>query len=146
MNDAFRKAAHRASILVGSPLAFTIAVLLVVVWAATGPVLGFTNTWQLAINTCTTIVTVLMVFLIQNTQNRDSRALHMKLDELIIYTQGADNEMVELENLSEEQLDHLEQRFHQLAKVLGKNGNINTNASKATTPRARRGSRTARSR
>ena len=145
MNDVFRKAAHHTSILAGSPIAFTLALLVIIVWAVSGPAFAFSNTWQLMINTATTLVTFLMVFLIQNTQNRDSRALHMKLDELIIYTKGADNEMVELENLTDEQLDHLEQSFHQLAKILGKNGDINSNATKATPPRARQGSRTAKS-
>ena len=92
---------------------------MVVAWAITGPIFGFSDTWQLVINTGTTIVTFLMVFLIQNTQNRDSRALHMKLDELIIYTKGADNSFVDLENVSDEELDALEAQFHRLAKQLG---------------------------
>jgi low affinity Fe/Cu permease len=120
MNDAFRKAAHRISILAGTPLAFSAALLVIVLWAVSGPLFAFSDTWQLVINTGTTIVTFLMVFLIQNTQNRDSRALHMKLDELILYTEGADNELVELENLSDEQLDRLERHYHRLAKVLGR--------------------------
>jgi low affinity Fe/Cu permease len=120
MNDAFRKAAHRISILAGTPLAFSAALLVIVLWAVSGPLFAFSDTWQLVINTGTTIVTFLMVFLIQNTQNRDSRALHMKLDELILYTEGADNELVELEDLSDEQMDRLERHYHRLAKVLGR--------------------------
>jgi len=119
MNDLFRRLAHRTSILVGSPATFLFAVLVVVVWGICGPVFNFSDTWQLVINTGTTIVTFLMVFLIQNTQNRDSRALHMKLDELIIYTKGANDEMIDLENLSDAQLDLLEKRFHDLARQLG---------------------------
>jgi low affinity Fe/Cu permease len=122
MNDAFRRVAHRISILTGTPLAFSAALLVILVWAVTGPAFSFSDTWQLVINTGTTIVTFLMVFLIQNTQNRDSRALHMKLDELIIYTQGADNELVDAEDLSDAQMDHLEARYRQLAHILGKTG------------------------
>ncbi|MGE0685971.1 MAG: low affinity iron permease family protein [Dehalococcoidia bacterium] len=120
LSDLFRKAAHRTSVAVGSPVAFLAAFLVVLLWAVSGPIFKFADTWQLVINTGTTIVTFLMVFLIQNTQNRDSRALHMKLDELILYTKGADNEMVELENLSDEQMDALEAHFHALAKRLGR--------------------------
>ena len=120
MNDVFRKLAHKTSTLVGSPGAFLLAFAVVLCWLVTGPLFNFSDTWQLVINTGTTIVTFLMVFLIQNTQNRDSRALHMKLDELIVYTKGANNEMVNLENLSDKQLDHLEEHFHDLARRLGR--------------------------
>ena len=119
MNDLFRKLAHTTSIKAGSPVAFLLALAVVLAWGLTGPLFGFSDTWQLVINTGTTIVTFLMVFLIQNTQNRDSRAIHMKLDELIIYTRGADNAMVELENMSDEQMDKLDAHFHRLAKALG---------------------------
>jgi low affinity Fe/Cu permease len=119
MKDVFRKAAHKVSTLVGSPVAFLIAFAVVLAWAASGPIFGFSDTWQLVINTGTTIVTFLMVFLIQNTQNRDSRAIHMKLDELILFTRGANNNMIELENMSDEQMDRLENHFHRLAKTLG---------------------------
>jgi low affinity Fe/Cu permease len=120
LSDLFRKAAHNTSVAVGSPVAFLAAFAVVLLWAVSGPLFAFSDTWQLVINTGTTIVTFLMVFLIQNTQNRDSRALHMKLDELILYTKGADNEMVELENLSDDQMDALESHFHALAKKLGR--------------------------
>lgn len=119
MQDIFRKLAHRTSLVVGSPAAFLIAFAVVLAWAVSGPIFAFSDTWQLVINTGTTIVTFLMVFLIQNTQNRDSRALHMKLDELIVYTQGASNDLIELENLSDEQLDRIEEHFHALARRLG---------------------------
>jgi low affinity Fe/Cu permease len=120
MNEAFRKAAHFTSGVVGSPLAFLLALAVVIVWAATGPVFGFADTWQLVINTGTTIVTFLMVFLIQNTQNRDSRSLHVKLDELLLYTPGADNSLVDMDRLSDEQVTQLEEHLKNLAKVLGK--------------------------
>lgn len=120
MNEAFRKAAHHTSMLVGSPPAFLLALLIVMVWAVTGPLFGFSDTWQLVINTGTTIVTFLMVFLIQNTQNRDSRALHVKLDELILYTRGADNALVDIDRLSDEQVGQLEDHLKNLATVLGK--------------------------
>lgn len=98
----------------GSPWAFIIAVLVVVVWAITGPIFKFSNTWQLIINTGTTIVTFLMVFLIQNTQNRDTRAIHLKLDELIRGVKGARNTMMDLEELSDEELDHLHKEFQRI--------------------------------
>ena len=121
MNEAFRKAAHHTSVLVGSPPAFLLALLVVIVWGATGPIFGFSDTWQLVINTGTTIVTFLMVFLIQNTQNRDSRAVHVKLDELILYTKDADNSLVDMDSLSDEQIGRLEAHLKDLASALGKN-------------------------
>jgi low affinity Fe/Cu permease len=120
MNEAFRKAAHRVSGWVGSPLAFAIAFLVVLTWAVTGPAFGFSDTWQLVINTGTTIVTFLMVFLIQNTQNRDSRAIHLKLDDLILHLKGPDNSIVDTDNLTDEDIQRLEQRFNALARRLGK--------------------------
>ena len=137
MNDAFRKLSQRISGVVGSPAAFLIALAVVIVWALGGPLFGFSDTWQLVINTGTTIVTFLMVFLIQNTQNRDTRAIHLKLDELIIYTKGADNELVDLENLTDEEIDHLEKQYRALAKALGKNGAPKQNGNGAS---ARKGS------
>jgi low affinity Fe/Cu permease len=103
---------------------------------------AFSDTWQLVINTGTTIVTFLMVFLIQNTQNRDSRAIHMKLDDLIIFTEGADNELVDLQNLSDEQMDRLERRYHRLAKALGKDNG----SSRQNTPAKRAAQTTANGR
>jgi low affinity Fe/Cu permease len=120
MNEAFRKAAHFTSGMVGSPLAFLLALAVVAIWAAGGPIFAFSDTWQLVINTGTTIVTFLMVFLIQNTQNRDSRALHVKLDELLLYTPGADNSLVDMDRLSDEQVAQLEAHFKRLAEALGK--------------------------
>jgi len=114
-NDVFRKFAHRVAIHVGSPTAFVLAVLVIVVWAVTGPMFKFSDTWQLVINTGTTIVTFLMVFLIQNTQNRDALAMQLKLDELIRAVHGARNRLVELEDLSDEDLARLKAEFRNLS-------------------------------
>ena len=114
VQDAFRVFARNSSIILGSAWAFTIALLIIIIWAATGPAFHFSNTWQLIINTGTTIVTFLMVFLIQNTQNRDAKAVHLKLDEIIRSIKGARNELVDLEDLSDEELKKLEEQFRQM--------------------------------
>jgi low affinity Fe/Cu permease len=111
VSDAFRIFARRSSAILGSPWAFAAAILIIAVWAATGPIFHFSDTWQLIINTGTTIVTFLMVFLIQNTQNRDAKAMHLKLDELIRALKKARNELVDLEDLSDEELTKLEEQF-----------------------------------
>src|ERR1700746_3956768 len=111
VSDAFRCFAQRSSILLGSAWAFAAAVLAILVWILTGPTFHFSDTWQLIINTATTIVTFLMVFLIQNTQNRDAKAMHLKLDELIRAVKGARNRLVDLEKLSDEELKELEEQF-----------------------------------
>ena len=116
VRDAFRCFAQRASVLLGSAWAFCGAVLVIVVWLVTGPTFHFSDTWQLIINTATTVVTFLMVFLIQNTQNRDAKAMHLKLDELIRAVKGARNQLVDLENLSDDDLKKLEQQFQGLRK------------------------------
>ena len=100
----------------GRPSAFLFAGLTIIVWACTGPLFGYSDTWQLVINTGTTIVTFLMVFLIQNTQNRDSAALHVKIDELIRAIQGARNTVIDLDSLSDEELDELRSRYLHLAE------------------------------
>jgi low affinity Fe/Cu permease len=114
VRDAFHHFAQKTSLIVGSPWAFLLALLAIGVWLATGPMFGFSDTWQLIINTGTTIVTFLMVFLIQNTQNRDAKAIHLKLDELIRAVRGARNKLVDLEKLSDEELDNLEKEFTRL--------------------------------
>jgi low affinity Fe/Cu permease len=114
--DWFARCARGTSRLTGSPFTFTLAVLAIVIWAISGPLFHYSDTWQLVINTATTIVTFLMVFLIQNTQNRDAAAMHIKLDELIRAVHGARNRMVNLEDLTEEQLDALKQQFARLAE------------------------------
>ena len=98
-----------------SPVTFGIAAVTVIVWVATGPIFGYSDTWQLVINTATTIVTFLMVFLIQNTQNRDTQALQLKLDELIRSTEGAHNRMLDLEHLDDEHLERLQKIYEKLA-------------------------------
>jgi low affinity Fe/Cu permease len=100
----------------GKPITFLLCVLTILIWAASGPYFGFSDTWQLIINTGTTIVTFLMVFLIQNTQNRDAKAVHLKLDELIRAVGGARNKLVDLEKLSDDELKALEQEFEKLRK------------------------------
>jgi low affinity Fe/Cu permease len=114
VNKFFRKFSHKTSDAVGSPWAFMLAVLIIVVWAVTGPLFGFSDTWQLVINTGTTIVTFLMVFLIQNTQNRDAKAIHLKLDELIRGVEGARTGMVDLEDMSDEELQELQEEFKRI--------------------------------
>ena len=114
VRDAFRCFAQRSSSVLGSAWAFCGAVLIIVVWLVTGPTFHFSDTWQLIINTATTVVTFLMVFLIQNTQNRDAKAMHLKLDELIRAVKGARNQLVDLENLSDDDLKKLEQQFQGL--------------------------------
>ena len=116
MRDIFRKFAQTASLAVGSPWAFILATLIIVVWAVTGSLFGYSDTWQLVINTGTTIITFLMVFLIQNTQNRDAKAIHLKLDELLKGVKGARTSLVDLEDLSDEQLDDLQGYYERLHK------------------------------
>jgi low affinity Fe/Cu permease len=100
----------------GTPIAFTISLIIIIVWAIVGPIFHFSDSWQLVINTSTTIVTFLMVFLIQNMQNRDAKAIHLKLDELIRAMKGARNNLMTLETLSEEELEMLEKQFSRIAE------------------------------
>ena len=100
----------------GRPFTFTIAVAVIAAWAVTGPIFGFSDTWQLIINTGTTIVTFLMVFLIQNTQNRDSEAIQVKLDELIRLSKGGHNVLLDLEELEEEELDRIRASYCKIAE------------------------------
>jgi len=114
----FAQVVARAS---GRPQAFLLALAVVAVWAATGPIFGFSDTWQLVINTGTTIVTFLMVFLIQNAQNRDTEALQVKLDELIRVTEGAHNALLDLEELEDHELDRVRAEYSRLAKQAREN-------------------------
>src|SRR5436190_17147595 len=110
-NKAFSSFAQWVSRWSGRTPTFILAIAVVVVWAATGPIFRYSDTWQLVINTGTTIVTFLMVFLIQNTQNRDAKALHLKLDELLRSMKSARNKLINLENCSDEELEHIERQF-----------------------------------
>lgn len=116
MKNMFRIAANRISIWTGSATVFLGAVAVIIIWAFTGPIFNYSDTWQLIINTGTTIITFLMVFLIQNTQNRDGKALQLKLDELIRATKGARTTYVGLEDLSDVDLAELEKEFKLLAQ------------------------------
>lgn len=125
MANLFRKLSKHVSNIMGQPSAFVLAGLIIIIWALLGPIFHFSDTWQLVINTGTTIITFLMVFLIQNTQNRDTRAIHLKLDELIRSNKLARNTLIDLEELSDEEMDqlHLEfsalkQAFHERAQEI----------------------------
>jgi low affinity Fe/Cu permease len=111
LQTVFRRFAHQTATAAGSPVAFLAAVTIIVVWGATGPIFHFSDTWQLIINTGTTIITFLMVFLIQNTQNRDSQVMQLKLNELIRAMHSARNDLVDLEELSDEELNRLQDQF-----------------------------------
>lgn len=116
----FSRFAKWMSKMLGHPLAFGAAVLVIIAWFVTGPIFRFSDTWQLVINTGTTIITFLMVFLIQNTQNRDSEAMQLKLDELIRALKGADNSILNIENLTEQELQDLQGHYTQLAQLTQK--------------------------
>ena len=115
--EKFEKFSQRVTHAVGRPWAFLIALLVIVVWAVTGPLFGFGDTWQLVINTGTTIVTFLMVFLIQQTQNKDSKAMELKLNELVAATKGASNRLIDVEALTEDDLDVLHGYYRQLVDL-----------------------------
>jgi low affinity Fe/Cu permease len=114
MEDWFRRFAHSAADIVGRAYSFILAVTIISVWAITGPLFRFSDTWQLVINTGTTIVTFMMVFLIQNTQNRDAHAIHLKLDELIRANRHARNSLLGLESMSDDKLSNLQHEFESL--------------------------------
>ncbi len=114
LRERFRRFAYRTACWTGSPGAFLISVLAIVIWATLGPRFHYSDTWQLVINTSTSVITFLMVFLIQSTQNRDAKAIHLKLDELIRSVKGARNHLVRLEDLSDDELADLEKEFARL--------------------------------
>jgi low affinity Fe/Cu permease len=115
-SDLFSRVACATAHAMGKPIAFLTATALVIIWAATGPLFGYSDTWQLVINTSTTIVTFLMVFLIQNTQNRDTMALQLKLSELILVIGKAENRIANAEDMSEEELEQLHKELHERAR------------------------------
>ena len=114
-NTRFGKAAAQVAGWVGSPWAFVLAMGSVLIWGVSGPYFRYSDTWQLLINTATTVITFLMVFLIQNTQNREARALHLKLDEVIRAIHGAHNEMIHIENLPDAELEELAKRYERFS-------------------------------
>jgi low affinity Fe/Cu permease len=131
-SNVFRRFAQAVSAAAGRPWTFAAAVALIVAWGVCGPLFGFSDTWQLVINTSTTIVTFLMVFLIQNTQNRDTEALRLKLDELILATHAARNEFVRVEDLNDEDLQRLEDDLKAVCQNGG--GNSNERGGQAVKP------------
>ena len=115
--SAFTRFAKWAARAAGKPATFALAVLIILLWAVTGPIFGYSDTWQLTINTGTTIITFLMVFVIQNTQNRDAEAMQVKLDELIRSIEGAHNALLDLEELEDEELDRIRESYEELART-----------------------------
>jgi len=114
LNESFRKFSVKAAGALGSPWLFVLNLMLIGIWLAAGPFFHFSDTWQLLVNTATTVITYLAVFLIQNTQNRDAKAVHLKLDELISSVAGARNRLVDLEELSDDELAQLQDQFRRL--------------------------------
>ena len=114
MDRIFTWIAGRIAAFAGQPIAFILALAIIIVWGVSGPLFHYSDTWQLVVNTATTIVTFLMVFLIQNTQNRDARAIHLKLDEIIRSIHPAHNEMIDIEKLSDEELEELAKHYEQI--------------------------------
>jgi len=138
MRERFRKLAYGTAEMVGSPWAFLVGVVVVLVWGLSGPSFHFSDTWQLVINTGTTIVTFLVVFLIQGAQNRDSRALHLKLDELLRAVEHARTSLVALEGRTDDELDRLQQEFDHLRQTQGERldrcPDVQTDEASRTTP------------
>lgn len=126
MNRAFTAIATRVASFAGQPAAFAAALLAIIVWAATGPIFGYSDTWQLIVNTSTTIITFLMVFVIQNSQNRDGAALQAKLDELLRTVEGADEDFIGIEHMSDKQLERLRSAIERKARERGNTGDPST--------------------
>src|SRR5438132_10242648 len=130
LNEFFHHFAQRTAHFVGHAWAFIVAVVVVLTWLVTGPIFQYSDSWQLVINTSTTIITFLMVFLIQHTQNRDAIAFHLKLDELIKGVKGARTRLVDLEDLSDEELEQLQKQFERLHHSERRRSNSKVNAEK----------------
>jgi len=129
MKKIFEKIAHRVTVFSGSTPAFIIALSVIIIWGITGPVFQFSDTWQLVINTGTTIVTFLMVFLIQRMQNKDSKAIHLKLNELVAVMKGASNRLIDAEDMDEEELETLSKFYRKLAEMAKKEKDISASHS-----------------
>lgn len=140
MKEVFRKVANKVSVIAGSASAFSVALLVIVAWAVTGPLFNFSDTWQLVINTGTTIVTFLMVFLIQNTQNRDGKAMQLKLDELIRASKARDS-FVDLEDLDDKDLAILDEEFKALHAAQKSSPTIHKLHTKVVEVHQKRGTR-----
>ncbi len=121
MRDLFRRISHKVSLAVGTPWAFALAFFAVVIWLITGPFFKFSDGWQLVINTGTTIITFLMIFLVQNSQNRDTKATHLKLDELIHAIKDARNVIIDAEDLTDEELEQMKRRLLAISRIEGEN-------------------------
>ena len=128
LNESFRRFSVKAAAALGSPWSFVLCVVLILIWLVSGPLFHYSDTWQLLVNTATTVFTFLAVFLIQNTQNRDAKAVHLKLDELISSVAGARNRLVDLEDLSDEELAQLQDQFRKFLD----HGRFTTRALRAT--------------
>ena len=128
-NSIFERVAHSTTIFSGTTSAFMLAVLIIGIWLLTGPIFNFSDTWQLVINTGTTIVTFLMVFLIQRTQNKDSKAIHLKLNELVAALKGPSNRLIDVEDLTEEELETLSNYYRALAKMAAKEKDLSVSHS-----------------
>ncbi len=124
INDIFDVFAHKATIFAGSSAAFSVAFFVIVIWIVTGPVFKFSDTWQLVINTSTTIVTFLMVFLIQRSQNKESLAVQLKLNELVASSKDASNRLIDIEDLTQDDLEHLHKFYIKLARRAEKESNL----------------------
>ena len=125
----FERISHKATELSGTSYAFLLALGAIVIWAITGPLFGFSNTWQLVINTGTTIITFLMVFLIQRAQNKDALAIHLKLNEIVAAMEGASNRLIDVEELSEDEIAALRNYYRELIKLARKDENLTTTHS-----------------
>ena len=124
LNEKLEQLSHKVTQVTGSSPAFGVALACVLVWAITGPLFGFSDTWQLVINTGTTIGTFLMVFLLQRAQNKDTRALHLKLNELVAALQGASNRLIDVEDLSEDELRVLGDHYHKLVQLAKRDSDL----------------------
>ncbi|HCY75491.1 MAG TPA: low affinity iron permease family protein [Ignavibacteriales bacterium] len=124
INDRFDSFAHKATVFTGSSAAFSIAFLVIIIWIISGPVFNFSDTWQLVINTGTTIITFLMVFLIQRSQNKESLAVQLKLNELVASSNGASNRLIDVEDLTQAELEHLHKFYIKLAKKAETEANL----------------------
>ena len=124
VSEFLEKFSHQATKATGTSIAFVLAVLIILIWAITGPLFNYSNTWQLVINTGTTIVTFLMVFLIQRAQNKDALALHLKLNEIVAALEGASNRLIDVEDLSEPEIDALHKYYKRLIELARKDDNL----------------------